>query len=179
MPGQSVSFHFNRYKKLTQPFNSLQRYWYEHNHYTHSWDIVIRKILDCMLLPCFVCISEWIYTLWLPECQWTPCLKQAWYLKSKWQQQDSNPQPGMGLSPKKTNNNVIFYSQLFLGNWNVCQKINKPSIMTIFAQIWPDQHFPKRCVFVSFWQLLTPSIMQKFLRKMLNRQKERQMKEIP
>ena len=29
----------------------------------------------------------------LPECQGTPYSKQAAYLKIKWQQQDSNPQP--------------------------------------------------------------------------------------
>ena len=29
----------------------------------------------------------------LPECQGTPCSKQARYLKFKWQQRDSNPQP--------------------------------------------------------------------------------------
>ena len=29
----------------------------------------------------------------LPECQWTPCSKQAPYMKFKWQQQDLNPQP--------------------------------------------------------------------------------------
>ena len=29
----------------------------------------------------------------MPECQGTPCLKQAWNLKFKWLQQDSNPQP--------------------------------------------------------------------------------------
>ena len=29
----------------------------------------------------------------LPECQGTPCSKQAPYLKFKWQQRDSNPQP--------------------------------------------------------------------------------------
>ena len=28
----------------------------------------------------------------LSECQWTPCSKQAPYLKFKWQQRDSNPQ---------------------------------------------------------------------------------------
>ena len=32
---------------------------------------------DCMLLSCQVSFSEWIYTLWLPECQGTPCSKQA------------------------------------------------------------------------------------------------------
>ena len=29
----------------------------------------------------------------LPECQGTPCSKQAPYLKFKWQQHDSNQQP--------------------------------------------------------------------------------------
>ena len=36
-----------------------------------------------MLLPCHVRISEWIYTLQLPLCQGTPCLKQAQYLKGR------------------------------------------------------------------------------------------------
>ena len=35
---------------------------------------------DCMLLSCHVRISGWIYTLYLPGCQGTPCLKQAPYL---------------------------------------------------------------------------------------------------
>ena len=34
-----------------------------------------------------------IRTLWLPENEGTPCLKQAQYLKFKWLQQESNPQP--------------------------------------------------------------------------------------
>ena len=48
---------------------------------------------DCMLLSCYVRISESIHTLYLPECQGTPCSKQARYLKFKWLQRDSNPQP--------------------------------------------------------------------------------------
>ena len=48
---------------------------------------------DCMFLSCHVRISEWIHTLYLPEWQGTPCLKQAQYLKFKWLQLDSNPQP--------------------------------------------------------------------------------------
>ena len=39
---------------------------------------------DCMFLLRHVRISEWLDTLYLPECQGTPCLKQAWYLKLKW-----------------------------------------------------------------------------------------------
>ena len=48
---------------------------------------------DCMFLSCHVRVSEWIHTLYLPECQGTPCSKQARYLKFKWLQWDSNPQP--------------------------------------------------------------------------------------
>ena len=47
----------------------------------------------CMLLSCHVRVSEWIYTLYLPEFQGNPSWKQAGYLKVKWQQRDRNPQP--------------------------------------------------------------------------------------
>ena len=48
---------------------------------------------DCMFLSCHVRFLEWIHTLQLPECQGTPCSKQASYVKIKWVQRDSNPQP--------------------------------------------------------------------------------------
>ena len=48
---------------------------------------------DCMFLWCHVRVWEWIHTLQLNECQGTPCSKQAPYLKIKWLQRDSNPQP--------------------------------------------------------------------------------------
>ena len=51
------------------------------------------SLTDCMLLSYHVRVWEWIYTLQMPDCQGTPCSKQARYLKFKWQQQDSNPQP--------------------------------------------------------------------------------------
>ena len=35
---------------------------------------------------------EWIYTLYLSECQGTLCSKLARYLKVKWTQRESNPQ---------------------------------------------------------------------------------------
>ena len=44
---------------------------------------MLSKCYDC-LLPCHICVSEWIYTPWLSECQGTPCSKQAWYMKFKW-----------------------------------------------------------------------------------------------
>ena len=48
---------------------------------------------DCMLLSCNVHVSEWIYFLYLPECQRTSCSKQAPYLNFNWQQPDSNLRP--------------------------------------------------------------------------------------
>ena len=48
---------------------------------------------DCMFLPCHVRVSEWIHTLQLPECERTPCWKQAQNLRFKWLQLDSNPEP--------------------------------------------------------------------------------------
>ena len=47
---------------------------------------------DCMFLLGHVRTWEWIHTIQLPECEGTPCSKQAPYLKSKWLQRDSNPQ---------------------------------------------------------------------------------------
>ena len=47
---------------------------------------------ECMFLSCHVRVWQWIHTLQLPECQGTPCSKQAPYLKIKCLQRDSNPQ---------------------------------------------------------------------------------------
>ena len=40
--------------------------------------------IDC-ILSYHVSVPEWIYTLYLPECQGNPYSKQARYLKLKWQ----------------------------------------------------------------------------------------------
>ena len=45
---------------------------------------------DCMFLSCHEHVSEWIHTVYLPECHGTPCSKQARNLKFKWLQLDSN-----------------------------------------------------------------------------------------
>ena len=62
-----------------------------------GWKLCLSTCLygafECIFLPCHVRVSEWMYTLQLPECQGTPCSKQAQYLKSKWLQRDSNRQP--------------------------------------------------------------------------------------
>ena len=48
---------------------------------------------DCVFLSCHVRVWEWIHTLQMPECQGTHCSKEAPYLKIKWLQLDSKPQP--------------------------------------------------------------------------------------
>ena len=49
------------------------------------------KLTDCIFLSCHARVSDWIHTLWLPECQGTLCSKQSRNLKFKWLQLDSNP----------------------------------------------------------------------------------------
>ena len=44
----------------------------------------------CKFLSCHEHVSEWIHRLYLPECQGTPCSKQAWI---KGLQQNLNPEP--------------------------------------------------------------------------------------
>ena len=48
---------------------------------------------NCMFLSCDAHVSEWIHTLYLSQCQRTPCSKRAPYWKLKWLQRDSNSQP--------------------------------------------------------------------------------------
>ena len=50
----------------------------------------VYSAFDCMFLSCHARISEWIYTLYLPECQRTSCSKQAQYRKFKWLQRLSD-----------------------------------------------------------------------------------------
>ena len=47
----------------------------------------------CMFLWCHVRLSAWIHALYLSEFQGTCYSKQAQYLKFKWLQRESNPQP--------------------------------------------------------------------------------------
>ena len=51
--------------------------------------------LNCMFLSCHVRVSQWIHTLWLPECQGTPYSKQTQNLKFKW------------LNGTRTHNHVV------------------------------------------------------------------------
>ena len=48
---------------------------------------------DCMFLLCHVRSSEWIHTLYLPECQRTLARNKTQYLKFMWLQLSSNPEP--------------------------------------------------------------------------------------
>ena len=47
----------------------------------------------CMFSSYLVHVSEWIHTLYLPECQRIPCYKQAQYVKFKRLKRNSNRQP--------------------------------------------------------------------------------------
>ena len=48
---------------------------------------------ETVFLSCHICILQWICTPYLRECEGAPCSKQTRYLKLKWLQRDSNPQP--------------------------------------------------------------------------------------
>ena len=79
-----------------------------HNHVVHKRKLNhlanLAKCLSCVVstylygafdrkfLSCHVRISEWIQTLYMPECQGTPCSKQVRNLTFKWLHLDSNPQ---------------------------------------------------------------------------------------
>ena len=60
-----------------------------------SWVVItyLHGAFDCMFLSCHVRISEWIHTLYFPECPGSPCSKQAWFPKVMWLQLDSNLPP--------------------------------------------------------------------------------------
>ena len=60
-----------------------------------SWVVstYLYRAFDCMFLSCDVRVSDWIQTLYLPECQGTPYSKQARCLKFKWLQRHFNPRP--------------------------------------------------------------------------------------
>ena len=59
-----------------------------------SWIVntYLFRAFDCIFLSYHVRVSEWIHTLFLPNCQASPFSKQAQYLKFKLLQWNSNPQ---------------------------------------------------------------------------------------
>ena len=74
----------------TGPFIKLYKIMYNHIRFVFSLQRTEVFLEDSwtfmvgLFLSCHVHVSEWIYTLELPECQGTPCSKQAWNLKFKW-----------------------------------------------------------------------------------------------
>ena len=77
-------------------FGSCLRWWgnlLEFRWYGVINEIQIFSFPNCMFLSCHVRVSKWIHTPYLPQCQRTPCSKQARNLKVKWLQLDSNPEP--------------------------------------------------------------------------------------
>ena len=51
-----------------------------------NWVSCAMNPLDYVLLSCHISILKRIYTQQLPDCQGTPCSKQAQYLNFKWRQ---------------------------------------------------------------------------------------------
>ena len=94
-----ITFRLNRYIFLNITFEFYWRHFNICCKFGTNFRKVFAKIFckkvytDCMLLSCHVRVPEWAYTLKLLECQGTTCWKEAWYLKFKWQQRDSNLQP--------------------------------------------------------------------------------------
>ena len=75
---------------------------------------------DCMLLSYHIHISEWIHTVYLTECQRTPCSKQARYLKFKLLQRGSNQQAlssKTNTQPFIESDQVIELSFEYLSAW--------------------------------------------------------------
>ena len=79
-------------------------------------------LFDFMFLPCHVCISKWIYTLYPPECQGTPCLKKPENLKT-----------AMGL--KAT---LVFAESFFLSTviWDFCTPLLAPSTSKLVCLVF-------------------------------------------
>ena len=88
----------------------------------------------CMLLLFHVRISEWMHTLYLPDCQGTPCSKQAWHLNFKWLKQDLNPQP---LSSKT---NTQQFAQTDQRIEVCCEYLSVQCICIYFIIMW-NRHF--------------------------------------
>ena len=78
-------------------------------HFTKKVFLIESVNFDCIFLPCHVHVSEWIHTLKVPECQGTPCPKQARNLKVKWLQLDSNPEPLSSQRNTQPNGSVFIY----------------------------------------------------------------------
>ena len=60
---------------------------------SYRMNFIFLKKFDCKLLHVTYEVQSDSTLHSLPECQETPCLKQAPYPKFKWLQKDLNPQP--------------------------------------------------------------------------------------
>ena len=118
--------------------------------------------VDCMFLSCQVCVSDWIHTLKLPECQGVPSSKQTKNLKFKWLQLDLTQFGQMG--------ECLFMNEVVLGSSPVA-----------FPKEWlKSKHslfFKEICRLVTFEIVLRNrhSIFQALV--MLNYRDQRQRKE--
>ena len=71
-----------------------------------------------MFLSCHVRIWNWIHTLYLPECQRTPCSKQARYLKFKWLQRGLEPTKNTPYTLKIIDGVLRHGNRKFLNYWS-------------------------------------------------------------
>ena len=88
--------HLSRNRRNIWSLSDCNRIW-SHNHLVCkrtltrlakltnwlSWVVstYLYAAVDCMFLSCHVRVSQYIYTLFLPECQGTPSSKKGQYLK--------------------------------------------------------------------------------------------------
>ena len=86
---------------------------------------------DCMFLSCHVRLSEWILTLYLPECQGTPFSKKARSLRFKWLKLDWNPEP------LTSQTNTQPFGQLWPNGW-------------VFVYELSASGFQFRCIHLNF-----------------------------
>ena len=103
---------------------------------------------DYMFFPCLTRLSKWVQTLYLPECQKPSSSKQAPYLKFKWQQWDSNPQPPVSsqefldihtniecrFTLKRIRDMIKTYSQMYRTD-------NYSQHRSIIWPVWPNSSF--------------------------------------
>ena len=98
-----------------------------HNHLVCKWKLnhlaklakwlgcVVRTYLygvfDCMLSSCHVRVSEWIQTLWLSECQGTPCSRQA--QNQMFKQLDVQAATECGFTLKPARDMTRTYNQMY------------------------------------------------------------------
>ena len=83
------TLHLNQFSNEAMRFDAID--YITHTHYKFQKTLKNNNLIACYYHVMYAFQSE--FTIYqLSECEGTPCSKQTWYLKFKWQQRDSNPQ---------------------------------------------------------------------------------------